>query len=366
MTGLGSPKANLLIPDLATYGTASQFAVVSQPPSSVIAGDRFGVVVAAESPGGQVDPAFSGTMTISLSTNPGASTLGGTLTATAYHGVAVFDGLTLLNPGDGYRLGITGSDFPAITTNTFDVISNPTPWQDTFYPVPTDASLRTAITQADSNSYAFNLIELSAASYLLSDTNAGELLIDNTSSLPGKTLTIFGGGQDSTTIGSVFNWQNRIFEVDGSAGKSLSVVFQNLAIEGGNAQDSGAVGGNAALGGALLIDDATVTLVNVLLQQNKAQGAFGANGAAVAPGRLGNNGGSARDANGGAIFLESGSLSLFDDTIRQNDAQGGQGGHGGQGGGQGTKSAAAVPAGAGGLRGKWRIGGRRRHLCRRR
>ena len=96
VTGLGSPKANLLIPDLATYGTASQVAVTSQPPSSLIAGDGFGVVVAAESPDGEVDPAFDGTVTISLGEQSRtASALGGTLTATAYHGVAVFDGLTL-------------------------------------------------------------------------------------------------------------------------------------------------------------------------------------------------------------------------------------------------------------------------------
>ena len=112
VTGLGSPKANLLVADLATYGTASQVAVVSQPPSSVITGDSFGVVVAAESPDGEVDPAFSGTVTISLKSNPGDATLDGTLSATAYHGVAVFDGLSLDQPGDGYTLEVTSRPFP--------------------------------------------------------------------------------------------------------------------------------------------------------------------------------------------------------------------------------------------------------------
>ena len=57
-------------------GTANHVAVTAQPPSSLIAGDGFGVVVAAESPAGDVDPAFSGTLTISLAVNPGGSTLG--------------------------------------------------------------------------------------------------------------------------------------------------------------------------------------------------------------------------------------------------------------------------------------------------
>ena len=66
VTGMGSPKADLLVPDLASYGTASQLAVTAQPPGSVIAGDGFGVVVAAENSAGGVDPAFDGTVTIAL------------------------------------------------------------------------------------------------------------------------------------------------------------------------------------------------------------------------------------------------------------------------------------------------------------
>ena len=69
VTGLGSPKAAALAGDLSTYGTASQIAVMSQPPSSIIAGDSFGIVVAAEDSLGGVDPAFNGTMTISLDHN---------------------------------------------------------------------------------------------------------------------------------------------------------------------------------------------------------------------------------------------------------------------------------------------------------
>jgi hypothetical protein len=347
VTGLGSPKASLLIPDLATYGTASQVAVTAQPPSSVIAGDTFGVVAAAESPNGDVDPAFDGTMTISLASGPAGATLSGTLTATAYHGVAVFDGLSLSQLGNGYTLQISSS-FPTIATEPFDVIANPTPWQGTFYPVPTDASLRAAINQADSDSFAFNTILLSASSYLLSNTTAGEIVINNPSSLPGKTLTITGQGQASTIIGSVFNWQDRIFEIEGAVGKAVDVVFQNLTIEGGNADNGGALGGNAALGGGLLIEDATVTITDVTLEKNKAQGAYGASGATVGPGLQGNTGVPGRNARGGAIYLASGTLSLLDETILQDQARGGMGGQGGQGGGQGTKAAVAVTGGQGG------------------
>jgi hypothetical protein len=350
VTGMGSPKANLITADLATYGTANQLAVTAQPPDSLIAGDSFGVVVAAENPLGGVDPGFNGTMTIALGTNPGGSTLGGTLTVNAYHGVGVFDGLTADKPGSGYTLKIT-STFPTITTSTFDVTSNTTPWQGTFYPVPTDASLRAAIENADSNAYYYNTIILSSANYVLSDSAAGELLINNSSSLSSKTLTITGQGPASSIIGTDFNWHDRVFEIEGASGKPLNVVFQNLAIEGGNARNGGGVGGNRALGGGLLIEDAAVTLTDVFVDDNQAHGAAGSVGAGGQTGAQGGPGGDAENANGGGIYLASGTLSLFGDTLALNDVRGGKGGQGGKGGGQGPKGAPGVTAGQGGTGG---------------
>ncbi|MGA2497235.1 MAG: choice-of-anchor Q domain-containing protein, partial [Tepidisphaeraceae bacterium] len=353
VTGLGTPQAVALTADLSTYGTANHMAVTSQPPGTVIVGDSFGVVVAAENPEGGVDPAFNGTLTISLASNPSGATLGGTLAVTASDGVAVFDGLTLNQLGSGCTLQITSSTFPAITTNSFKVISDPTPWQGTFYPVPTDASLRAAINTADGNAFAFNTILLSASTYRVSDTSSGGLVIENSSSLPGKTLTITGQGQSSSIIGSAFNWHDRIFEIEGSGGQSLNVIMQNLTIQGGDAQDGGVLGGNDALGGGLLIDDANVRLANVAVQKNEAQGANGYTGiAGGAPGAGGAAGGAGKNARGGGIYLASGTLSLFNDTALGNAARGGKGGAGGEGGGQGTKSAAAVTGGQGGAGGQ--------------
>ncbi len=351
VTGIGTPQANLLFNGLVSYGTANHFAVVSKPPSSVIAGDGFGVIVAAENSQGAVDPAFSGTMTIALAANPGGGKLGGTLTVTAYQGLAVFDGLTLNNPATGYTLKITGTKFPAVTTSTFNITTNPTPWQGTFYPVPTDASLRTAITKAEGNTYAFNTIELSASDYLLSNSTQGGLLIENTSSLSNKIMTIVGAGETSTIIGAAATWQNRILQITGSSGHALSVTLENLTIERGIAHDGGLLGGQNALGGGLLISGAAVTLSNVTMQDNQAQGPAGAAGAGGKPGLAGKAGGNAEGASGGAIYLASGSLTLLNDTITENTARGGQGGEGGAGGGQGTKSAPGVTGGPGGAGG---------------
>jgi hypothetical protein len=352
VTGLGSPNAPGLAADLATFGTANHVGVSSQPPSNVIVGDRFGIVVEAEDPQGGLDPAFTGTLTISLDTNHPGATLGGTLTATAVDGIAVFDGLTLNQTGSGFTIEITSSKFPSITTSSFNAIADPTPWQGTFYPVPTDASLRNDIDLADSNADAFNTIILSASHYLLSNRSVGGIVIENTSSLSSKTLTIIGQGESSSIIGSIFNWSDRIFEIVGSGGQSLNVTLQGLTIEGGNALNGGVLGGTNALGGGLLIDDANVTLANDAVQNNQAQGAIGAAGAPGAIGAKGGNGGTGTNASGGGIYLASGTLSLFSDTINGNSARGGQGGQGGAGGGQGTKNAAPVLGGQGGAGGQ--------------
>jgi subtilase family serine protease len=282
VTGLGSPIAPAVVGDLSTYGSANRIAFTAQPPSSVIVGDHFGVVVAAMNDVGGVDPAFNGTLTIALASGPAGANLGGTLTATAVNGVAVFDGLSLDTLGTGYTLQVTSDTFPAITTNAFAVIADPTPWQGTFYPVPTDASLRAAISAADSNGFAFNTILLSASTYRLTDKSAGGIVIANTSALPEKTLTITGQGPTSSVISSTFLWHSRIFEIDGSGGQSLNVAMQDLTIQGGAAGDGGALGGSNALGGGLLINNANVTLTNDVVQKNQAQAA---RGAARAPSR---------------------------------------------------------------------------------
>ena len=110
--------------------------------------------------------------------------------------------------------------------------------------------------------------------------------------------------------------------------------------------------GMPSLGGGLLIEDAAVTLNDVFVQNNRAQGYHGTTGAGRSI-RRGARGYRWRwpDASGGGIYLASGSLRLFGDTISQNEARGGQGGQGGKGGGQGPKGAAGVTGGPGGTGG---------------
>ena len=61
VTGLGSPEANLLIPDLAAFGLASTATIATQPPSSVVAGASFGIIAAATDSFGVTDLSYDGT-----------------------------------------------------------------------------------------------------------------------------------------------------------------------------------------------------------------------------------------------------------------------------------------------------------------
>jgi hypothetical protein len=354
VTGLGTPKADVLVPDLVSYATASKMVVIAQPPKQAILGDSFAIAVAAVDNAGHIDGTYKGTGSVALNANSTGANLGGTLTTTFNRGIAVFDGLTLDKLGSGYTFTLSDTDFNSISTGSMSVINDPTPWQKTFYPAPTDASLRAAVTAAESDADAYNTIVLGDASYILSDLSAGNIVIQNSSSLPSKTLTIVGDGSTNSFIKpGTRSWNDRLFEILGTNAAATNVVFQDLTIEGGRARNGGVFGGTTALGGGLLINGANVTLQGVALADNEALGAPGAQGSASAgtgAGKDGGNGTKAMDARGGGIFLASGNLTLVQDVFSQNVAHGGVGGGGGAGGsglhiGDYTKD---VPGGFGG------------------
>ncbi len=121
-TGLGSPRANLLIPDLAAWGEASQLVLTGPPPSTVPAGVAFGLTVTAEDSAGGVDASVNGSFTVTVASGPGVLT-GGPLTVTAVDGVTSFSGLTLDTIGT-YTLTVTGGTL-STTTNTITVTVGP-------------------------------------------------------------------------------------------------------------------------------------------------------------------------------------------------------------------------------------------------
>ncbi len=192
-------------------------------------------------------------------------------------------------------------------------------------------SLRSAINQADSNADASNTIELGPGTYTLTEAGGGSLLIqDRASGVANKSLTIEGAGSLQSTITPQGAF--RILQVLGTPSAGMSVVFENVILEGGRALDGGVLGGRAGLGGGLLIDGGNVVLSSVVLADNSASGLSGVPGLAGTGSAGGGHGGAGGNAMGGGVYLASGSLTVISSTLSRNIARGGPGGPGGSGG----------------------------------
>jgi hypothetical protein len=324
VTGLGAPRANVLIPQLAAYGLASKAVVSTEPPASVVSGANFGLEASAADANGNVDITYSGSATLSLASGPAGASFSA-VTVPVVDGQAVFQGLTLSKAG-GYRFEVTFSGLGS--TLSTSVVNGPAkPGVGVFYPLPFEASLQAAIDAAEADGDARNMIQLSASS-IPYEVSSGPLVID----LSSGTLTITGQGQSATILSG--EQASRVFEIEGSS--RGSVIVQNLTIEDGYATDDGGLKlpGAPAVGGAAIINGADVTFNNVALVNDEAAGAIGANatpGPFLGPGQPGTNGGAGGNALGGAIYMQGGSLTLSGSAIDGDFAQGGAGGAGGEG-----------------------------------
>jgi hypothetical protein len=143
-----------------------------------------------------------------------------------------------------------------------------------------------------------------------------------------------GSSGDNATVIDAGQLQDRVLQI---VTPGTRVVFRDLVIQGGLAQDDGSDGALAgttdALGGGLLNNGGDVTLDNVVVQNNVARGGDAA--FLDAPGH---------NARGGGFYSTGGALTTAGATIANNQAIGGRGGDnyshypagdGGSGGGGG-------------------------------
>jgi hypothetical protein len=113
LTGVVSPSFSVA-PD-----PASALEVATQPPSTVIAGNPFTLVVDAMNPQGLVDTSFNGPVTVDFASpggNPAGAALLGTTTVNAVNGVATFSDLAFSKGGAGFVLEVTSGNLTAATT----------------------------------------------------------------------------------------------------------------------------------------------------------------------------------------------------------------------------------------------------------
>ena len=131
-----------------TAAPASKVAFVVQP-TTTTAGNAITPAVQVEiqnTLGGRVTTS-SATVTLSLASNPGSGTLGGTVSVAAVNGIATFATLTINRPGVGYRLAAASTGLAGATSGAFTV-SPGAPASLRFIVPPSDVTAGIAIAPA--------------------------------------------------------------------------------------------------------------------------------------------------------------------------------------------------------------------------
>ena len=143
-TGIGSPIANLLVPQLAGVTSSASAVAFSVSPSSATAGSSIGssITVQVLDAQGQVITTDTSNVTLTITT-PNGATLSGTTTVAAVNGVATFSGLSIAKAG-AYTL--TASDGSLSGTSSSFTISAAAASQVVFTHQPAGTTIETAIT----------------------------------------------------------------------------------------------------------------------------------------------------------------------------------------------------------------------------
>ena len=104
-----------------TAGAPAKLAVIAQP-TTTVAGVAISpaVTVQIQDAAGNLTTSTAG-VTMAIGTNPGSSTLSGTLTVNAVAGTATFSTLSLNKTGTGYTLGATSGALTSATSGTFAI-----------------------------------------------------------------------------------------------------------------------------------------------------------------------------------------------------------------------------------------------------
>ncbi len=299
-----------------TLGTATKLAFVQQP-SDTTAGVDIAppVTVAVEDSTNNVITSDNATqVTLDIGTNPGSSTLGGTVTATVVNGVATFSDLIIDNAGNGYTL--TASSNPALTGDT-SAAFNITAASCAGFPVTLaagdTAGLINAVLCANSNGAGTNdVINLTSGTpYTLTQINntdggdGGNGLPSIASAAAEGTLTINGNG---ATITRSSTEQFRLLYLNASADLTINSLTLDQGYSSGN-------------GGAIEDRGGTLTVAGSSFNNNQALGNGG--GIAAVNGATANITGTTFNTNSavnnaGGVYSDSGTLTVTDSTITTN------------------------------------------------
>ena len=102
--------------------------VFTQQPTNTVAGQTISPAVTVDVVDvfGNLVTTDNSNVVVSIGSNPGSSTLNGTLTVTAIGGVATFSNLSINNQATGYTLAVTDGSLIGAASNAFVISSSPT------------------------------------------------------------------------------------------------------------------------------------------------------------------------------------------------------------------------------------------------
>jgi hypothetical protein len=116
--GVGSISSS---PFRVVPAAASHLAIVDQPPSRLVAGQPFGITVAAEDRFGNPVTGFNNVVSLSLANGPAGSMLSGDASADAVNGIATIAGLALDKAGAGYQLEAASGELASSASTAMTV-----------------------------------------------------------------------------------------------------------------------------------------------------------------------------------------------------------------------------------------------------
>ncbi len=335
-------------------GPATQLGLTS-PQSSyqdIRVGSQFRLVVAAEDQFGNLNPGFDGDVSASLLDNPGGSTLGGMLTATANQGIATFSGLTLDKPGTGYTLKVSGVGLNPMITDTFDVTAAGTIFavnslSDSGSGTGPSGDLRYVITQADRNpgstiefgvtgaivlsselpelSTSLDVVGPAASALTVARSSAAGTPAFRVFMVPAGVEVVLSGLTITGGVSSAGNLSVSDSTISGnSIGTPGGGLFNDMA---GKLTISGCtISGNSANGGGGIDNQGSMTITTSTIEGNSASTVYS---------------GGALIAGGGGGIDNQGTLTISDSTISSNVASG-------LSNGNGTVGETAIIGGSGG------------------
>ncbi len=106
-------------------GPAAVLVFTGQPSAAIPNASIGTIVVNAQDAQGNPTPAFTGTVSLSLASNPGSATLGGGTSVAAVAGIATFTGVTVSQPGVGYALSASSGSLTGATSAAFNIAGGP-------------------------------------------------------------------------------------------------------------------------------------------------------------------------------------------------------------------------------------------------